>query len=57
MMCPVCGKRTKVTDSKADCESVQRTRECLKCGYRFKTLEYEEVYVNGRKNNDKDRKN
>ena len=54
MNCPVCGEKTKVVDSRSDCESVSRVRECLKCGYRFKTIELEEVFVNGGKDNDKD---
>ena len=42
MNCPVCGEKTKVIDSRSDCESVERTRQCVECGYRFKTIEYEE---------------
>lgn len=41
MTCPVCGGKTTVWDSKADCESVHRERKCLKCGHIFYTAEYE----------------
>ena len=43
MTCPVCGGKTKVTDtSYPDCESVRRRRKCVDCGYKFNTIEYEE---------------
>ena len=41
MTCPVCGEKTKVVDSRFECESVTRRRECLVCGYRFSTIELE----------------
>lgn len=39
MTCPICGEKTKVLESKADVDSIERRRECLSCGYRFSTLE------------------
>ena len=41
MTCPICGEKTRVIDSRPDCESVFRKRECVECGYRFATIEYE----------------
>ena len=45
MKCPKCDyKETKVLDSRlnADCTSIRRRRECLKCQNRFTTYEYVE---------------
>ncbi len=42
MICPSCGnKSTKVYDSRntKNGRAIRRRRECLKCGYRFTTLE------------------
>ena len=42
MICPVCGENDdKVLDSRASSEGyeIRRRRECLKCGYRFSTVE------------------
>ena len=42
MICPVCGENDdKVLDSRASSEGyeIRRRRECLKCGYRFSTIE------------------
>lgn len=41
MTCPVCGEKTRVLGSIADCESVYRRRECKKCSYKFFTTEDE----------------
>lgn len=41
MTCPVCGGKSAVVDSRADCESVQRKRKCRKCGHVFYTSERE----------------
>lgn len=41
MTCPVCGGRTKITNSRGDVESVRRRRECRECGHRFTTMEME----------------
>lgn len=52
MICPVCGENTKVIDSRADVDSVNRKRECLSCKYRFLTVEIDEdLYekISGRK--------
>ena len=57
MNCPVCGEKTKVVDSRSDCESVWRKRQCMECEYTFKTIELEEVFVDGGKDDDKDRGN
>ena len=46
MHCPACGHlETKVTDSRvsADGATIRRRRECLKCGFRFSTLEEIEI--------------
>jgi len=46
MFCPVCRyKETKVIDSRLtqDGMSVRRRRECVKCAYRFSTLEEMEL--------------
>ena len=46
MFCPVCRyKETKVIDSRLtqDGMSVRRRRECIKCAYRFSTLEEMEL--------------
>lgn len=41
MQCPLCKSETKVLDSRATLEGqgVRRRRECLKCSFRFSTLE------------------
>lgn len=41
MLCPVCGGRTVVEDSRCDCESVHRKRRCDDCKHLFYTAEYE----------------
>lgn len=41
MTCPVCGGKSKVYDSIADCEAVFRKRKCLECSYIWFTEEYE----------------
>lgn len=41
MICPICGEKTKVIDSRSECDCVKRRRECLGCGYRFSTEEIE----------------
>ncbi len=46
MYCPVChSKETKVIDSRLsqDGMTVRRRRECIKCAYRFSTLEETEL--------------
>lgn len=46
MYCPLCNSdNTKVNDSRsaADGVSVRRRRECVKCGYRFSTIEEVEI--------------
>lgn len=39
MKCPVCGEETKVIDSNSTCEDIVRRRKCIKCNYRFNTIE------------------
>lgn len=39
MTCPVCGEKTKVIESQADVDSIERRRECLACSFRFTTVE------------------
>lgn len=41
MTCPVCGGKTTVVCTRADCEGVYRRRKCLMCGYHFFTSEVE----------------
>ncbi len=46
MICPLCGhENTKVNDTRSsqDGLSIRRRRECVKCGYRFSTLEETEI--------------
>ncbi len=46
MNCPLCSHdNTKVNDSRSsqDGLSIRRRRECVKCGYRFSTLEETEI--------------
>jgi len=46
MHCPVCNhKETKVIDSRLsqDCSTIRRRRECLKCKYRYSTMEETEI--------------
>lgn len=45
MNCPICGEKTKVTDSRPDEDSVRRHRKCLECGYVFITIEMDEDMV------------
>ena len=53
LLCPVCGGKTEVLDSRSDCESVKRKRKCLECGYRFYTVEIDEdLYKKISKEND-----
>ena len=47
MHCPLCNyDNTKVNDSRASSDglSVKRRRECVKCGYRFSTVEEGEIF-------------
>ena len=46
MHCPSCGyAETKVTDSRigADKRSIRRRRECVRCNFRFSTIEQTEI--------------
>ena len=42
MDCPKCGGATTVCDSRPEVDCVNRIRRCLECGYKFRTVEYEE---------------
>ena len=39
MTCPVCNAKTKILETRSDAESINRRRQCLRCGYRFSTVE------------------
>lgn len=39
MICPVCGGKTAVIDSRGREDEVTRRRECQECGHRFATIE------------------
>jgi len=41
MKCKKCGGKTQVTDTEESLDgfAVLRRRQCLECGYRFKTVE------------------
>ena len=39
MTCPVCNGKTKILETRSDEESINRRRQCLRCGYRFSTVE------------------
>ena len=41
MTCPVCGEKTKVTNSQADSDCVYRERQCVVCKHKFYTEEVE----------------
>lgn len=41
MDCPRCCGKTEINATRKDCESVHRYRQCLECGYKFYTAEYE----------------
>jgi len=45
MNCPICDKDTKVLDSRVatDGITVRRRRECIKCSFRFSTIEEIEI--------------
>ncbi len=42
MVCPKCGGNTKVVDSRAEVDCVNRKRQCTDCSYRFLTIEIDE---------------
>jgi transcriptional regulator NrdR family protein len=41
MTCPVCGEKSRVIDSRGDCEVTYRKRVCIECGHVFYTEERE----------------
>ena len=41
MNCPICGGKTKVIESRSDCEGVYRKRQCKECKYFIFTSELE----------------
>jgi hypothetical protein len=42
MTCPVCGGKTHIVNSRANCDTVRRRRECKECSHRFTTREIED---------------
>ena len=46
MTCPVCTANTTVTHTFNGDDNTIRFRQCVKCGYRFKTVETDEdIYL------------
>lgn len=41
MNCPICGEKVRIVETRKDCESVVRKRQCVSCGHKFYTQEYE----------------
>ena len=39
MICPKCGGRSKVYNSRPKDDTIRRHRQCLKCEHRFATIE------------------
>lgn len=39
MICPICGGKTGVTDSRAETDHISRRRKCAECEYTFATIE------------------
>ena len=47
MNCPKCGSnQTKVSWSGSEPKYVKRRRVCLKCNYRYNTIEWQGCYIN-----------
>lgn len=44
MTCPVCGAKTIVTNTRSKTDSLERRRVCLKCGFKFRTVEVDKDY-------------
>jgi transcriptional regulator NrdR family protein len=44
MTCPVCGAKTIVTNTRSKTDSLERRRLCLKCGFKFRTVEVDKDY-------------
>ena len=42
MICPVCGGKTLVVDSRAYTDHIHRVRKCQDCNLRFSTVEVDE---------------
>lgn len=42
MTCPICGRKTKIIDSRSESDCVHRKRICLNCKYSFTTSEIED---------------
>ena len=42
MTCPECGYDTTVRDSRRSDDQIKRRRECLRCRYRFSTIEIDQ---------------
>ena len=54
MTCPVCNAKTRILETRSDEESINRRRECLRCGFRFSTVEMDkDLYKRIAKKNEK----
>lgn len=42
MTCPVCGARTKVSETRAESDCIRRRRVCTRCHHTFVTIEIDE---------------
>lgn len=46
MLCPECGRKTNVKDSRPfGKNSIRRQRECFRCHHTFFTFEFEDVFL------------
>lgn len=48
MTCPLCGKKTKVIDTRASMDAIARKRICISCRYVFYTQEVEDEQAGAR---------
>lgn len=57
MTCPQCNGKTQVIHTRAKTDNILRYRECLECGYVFRTIETDEdIYLRTQKGNKNDAK-
>ncbi len=45
MTCPICGGSTRTINSRPKNDTVYRRRQCINCGHRFNTYEFEEDLI------------
>lgn len=57
MTCPICDGKTRIIDSRKDCDHVLRYRKCAECGYKFPTIEVDEDIYRRRKEKNKNSEN